>query len=352
MSTKEDLQSFLDKSGKGDKLLAIIGIPAEALLATLLFAYNILQNDILKAGINILMSLGITASIWFGCRYIILLLWKKYPWEEKPMKHIVIEVIALIVWASIVMTVFAGVGYCFLGGEEGMSDVKVSLIFTFLITLLISSITEGWFFYTRWIKSRLISQNLEKEHLSAQFETLKSQVSPHFLFNSLNTLISMVENNEIATAFIQNLSEFLRYGLKSKENEVVLISDELKIIEKYSYLQKARFKTNLNVHIKVDLVISNNYYLPPMSLQILVENAIKHNEISKENPLFIDIYNNNDEQLVVKNNLQRKHTDNKTGIGLKNISQRYAYLSTKKVIIKQTDNVFMVSLPLLKMQNI
>jgi LytS/YehU family sensor histidine kinase len=267
------------------------------------------------------------------------------------MKHIVIEVFALIVWASIVLTVFAGIGYCFVGGEEGMSDLKVSLVFTFLITLLISSITEGWFFYTRWIKSRLITQNLEKEHLSAQFETLKSQVNPHFLFNSLNTLMSLVENNEKAISFIQNLSEFLRYGLKSKENEVALISDEIEIIEKYAYLQKARFKANLNVSIKVDEDVRNNYYLPPMSLQILFENAVKHNEISKKNPLYVDIFNDGEEAIIVKNNLQKRNLENKTGIGLKNISQRYTFLTDKKVVIKQTENVYMVSLPLLKLQN-
>ncbi|MFC2086194.1 sensor histidine kinase [Bacteroidota bacterium] len=351
MTQKDDLQGFLEQSGKSDKMLAIVGIPLVSLIAIILFAFSLFQTELLEALVNVAMSLGITASIWIGCRHIILYLWKKYPWEEHPVKHITIEALSVILWAGLCLTFFAAIGYYVLKEKPDLEEVKVSLVFTFLITLLISSITEGWFFYTRWIKSRIISQNLEKEHLNAQFETLKSQVSPHFLFNSLNTLMSIVDSNEKAVSFVQNLSEFLRYGLQSKDNELVRVANEIKIIGKYIYLQKTRFKNNLNVNIKVDKEVQDNYHLPPMSLQMLVENAIKHNEASKENPLFIDIYNDGNESLIVKNNLQKKKVDDKTGLGLKNISQRYEYMSNKKVIIRQSDNVYMVSLPLLKLEN-
>lgn len=351
MSQKDDLQSFLEQSGKGDRMLAIVGIPTVSLIAIILFAFSLFQTELLAALVNVAMSLGITASIWFGCRYIISYLWKKYPWEDHPVKHIVIEATGVILWAAICLYVFVGIGYKVLNQGPEPGEIKTSIVFTFLITLLITSIIEGWFFYTRWIKTRFISQNLEKEHLNAQFETLKSQVNPHFLFNSLNTLISMIDGNEKAVSFVQNLSEFLRYGLQSKDNEVVRVEDEINIVGKYIYLQKTRFKQNLNVNIKVDKDVQDNYYLPPMSLQMLVENAIKHNVISKEKPLVIDIYNDGEESLVVKNNLQRRNAENKTGIGLKNISQRYEYMTSKKVIIKQSDNVYMVSLPLLKLEN-
>ncbi|MCK5168717.1 MAG: hypothetical protein KAQ75_02470, partial [Bacteroidales bacterium] len=114
MKQKDDLQSFLEKSNKGDKILAIIGVPVITLLAIMLFAYSFLQNDTMRAIVSVLMSVGITISIWFGCRKIILFLWKKYPWEEKPAMHIIVEVLAVILWASLVSAVFTSIGYFFI----------------------------------------------------------------------------------------------------------------------------------------------------------------------------------------------------------------------------------------------
>jgi len=349
MTQKDDLHSFLTATEKENRRLIYIGIPIVALTAFSFFAFSQLQTNLTESLVSLSISIGVTASIWLGSRRIIIFLWKKYPWEEHPRKHILLEAILVIFWAAISLTVFGFLGLIVSKDEINYHDLADSIMFTVLITLFITALTEGWFFYTRWIKSRHISADLERENLNAQFETLKSQVNPHFLFNSLNTLISIVDGNEKAVSFVQNLSELLRFGLQNKEVEAAKVIDEISIIEKYIYLQQARFKNNLIVNLKVEKEVKENYFLPPMSLQMLVENAIKHNIISKENPLYIDIYNQGNENIIVKNNLQRKTTEYKTGLGIKNISQRYEYLTDKKVIMQQSDNVFMISLPLLKL---
>jgi len=189
---------------------------------------------------------------------------------------------------------------------------------------------------------------LEKDNVIAQYETLKNQINPHFLFNSLNTLLTFVEDNKTAGSYIQNLSDFLRYTLKSKDSEIKLLRDEIKIVKKYYFLQKSRFGKSLNINIDVPEKYYH-YSLPPLSLQILVENAIKHNVISTQKPLNINIFIKNDKFIVVENNLQRKIDVDSTNTGLLNIKSRYKFLSPDSVHINENNNKFKVELPLLIM---
>jgi two-component system, LytTR family, sensor kinase len=190
---------------------------------------------------------------------------------------------------------------------------------------------------------------MQKEKLSSQLEALKNQLDPHFLFNNLSTLSSIIEDNqETAVNFVNELSMIYRYVLQTKKQTLIKLSEELDFIKSYYFLMSKRFGDNLLLAINIQATLKNNKILP-FSLQLLVENAIKHNIISKKRPLTIEIFTQDNEYLVVKNNLQAKTlTVASTNIGLANITSRYRLITKKPVSIIKSDSEFTVKIPLLK----
>lgn len=189
---------------------------------------------------------------------------------------------------------------------------------------------------------------LKKEKVESQFEALKSQINPHFLFNSFNTLITIIEENpKVAVEYVENLSDFYRSILQYREQEVIALNEEIELVRHYEFLLKKRYGDNLQV--RIGHVNGASVFIAPLTLQVLVENAIKHNVISKTKPLIIDIALENGEYIAVSNNLQKKITPaQSTGFGLHSISNRYALLSEKKVKIEETSDRFKVSIPIIK----
>ncbi|HEY8898774.1 MAG TPA: histidine kinase, partial [Niastella sp.] len=195
-----------------------------------------------------------------------------------------------------------------------------------------------------------VSLELERskmDNLGAQYELLKQQVNPHFLFNSLNTLKYMVESRDEHTVeFVLKLSDFYRFTLESRKLNLIKVSEELKILESYVYLLKARFEEGIDLSINIDPKVHQTY-IPPFTLQLLVENCIKHNVVSLERPLQVKVYNEGD-YIVVQNQIQLKRTpEASTGMGLENINQRYTHMLDKKIIIEPTEQFFTVKLPVI-----
>lgn len=184
-------------------------------------------------------------------------------------------------------------------------------------------------------------------NLEAQYELLKQQVNPHFLFNSLNTLKYMVESHDSQSSeFIIKLAAFYRFTLDSLKLNVLPLKEELAIMESYIYLLKARFEDGLLITQNLEAELDETL-IPPFTLQLLIENCIKHNIVSLEKPLHIQIYREED-YLVVENNLQeRKIPESSTGLGIKNINQRYLLLTDKEIVILKTNDTFTIKLPIL-----
>lgn len=189
---------------------------------------------------------------------------------------------------------------------------------------------------------------IQKVSIQTQFEALKNQINPHFLFNTLSTLMSLIEDDpKQASLFVQELSHIYRYVLQTKDKEVIDLEQELTFIQSYNFLISRRFGDNIQFHIDVPEEYWH-YLLPPLSLHLLVENAIKHNAISRRRPLKVEIVVNEANYLVVRNNLQPKSVlPSSTKIGLNNIKERYRYLTSKQVKINKLENDFIVELPLL-----
>ncbi len=293
----------------------------------------------------------IWAALWKGTEYTVCLQ-NRYvvSWLEAPVKRLMISLLAMVVYTPIA---FVGIYLLFsyfiwdrtwertISGF-GFEDV----IGPILITFFINTFMHGRSFLLDWRQAAINLERLKTEQISTRFESLKNQVNPHFMFNSLNALSSLVyEDQDRAVKFIRKLSDVFRYVLDQKDKEVVPLSEELDFLRSYVYLQQIRFENELKVNI--DLPQKKDLMIPPLSLQMLVENAIKHNVIASDSVLSIDIHLEGDKQIVVKNNIKRKRDTPSTGIGLENLRLRYEYLSDKKIDVRDDGSVFEVKIPIL-----
>lgn len=197
-------------------------------------------------------------------------------------------------------------------------------------------------------KNRLEIQNLKIENLQRQFDALKNQVSPHFLFNSLSSLKTLIyESPEVAQEYLNHLSSVLRYTLQANENRLVSLSDELHFVESYFFLIKLRFTKNISMVQSINNELLG-YKVPPLALQILLENAVRHNEISKRNLLEISIFTTQNKTLVVSNTINKKFAPEPgAGVGLANLSNQYRILGDQDISIRKEDQKFIVEIPLL-----
>jgi ligand-binding sensor domain-containing protein len=222
------------------------------------------------------------------------------------------------------------------------------------IWFIILSILTGTALLYWYMKSREKHlnkmQSLHQEKIEFQFQVLRNQVNPHFLFNSFNTLISTIEDNpKAAVDYVEQLSEFFRNIVNYRDKDVISLSEELQLMNTYFYLQQKRYGNSLVLDINIPDTLKKDCFIPPLTLQLLVENAIKHNAVSKETVLSIHLYTETDDRLLIRNNINPKISPEKgTGMGLQNIINRYLILSENPVLVNNDGRYFTVSLPVLK----
>jgi hypothetical protein len=334
---------------------------------------KIILREAIEIGILILVGLGMTASgivcrncldnakdFWVIASFtslIWVLLWKgnswltdymsaRIPWLKYPMWRFGLGVVSTLVYSYgailFALKLYASIPYTadYKFNQSGMASLT-----SLIITLVISLFMHGRAFLIHWRRAAIDAEKLKKESIAAKYESLKNQVNPHFLFNSFNALTSLVyEDQEKAVKFIKQLSEVYRYVLETRDRELVTLEEERKFLDSYLFLQQIRFGDKLRLEMELNGAKS---MVAPLVLQMLVENAIKHNVVSEESPLTIRLYVNND-FIVVENTLQKKMViqDESTGIGLENICNRYAFLSDREVEIVR-EGKFVVKLPVI-----
>lgn len=220
--------------------------------------------------------------------------------------------------------------------------------FIFLCALLFAAILY-WYIKSRE-KALKKMERLRQEKIQFQFEVLRNQVNPHFLFNSFNTLISTIEDDpKMAVEYVEQLSDFFRNIINYRDKEIISLQEETDLLQTYFFLQQKRHGNNIEFISSLTEKQKKEYFIPPLTLQLLMENAIKHNAVSKDTRLIISLEISNDEYLLVKNNIHARLSKQEgAGMGLQNIINRYNLLSNKKVLITNDEKYFIVSLPLLK----
>lgn len=295
------------------------------------------------------ISLCFTAVYWNGACFFIYRYRRLIPEISRTTKRLLFTALGIIFWMT-----FAGIpvklifGLCTLKEAFTVNAHAEFLPFNFVAATVITLSYEAFYFFDKWKEQFALNQQLKNQQIRTQYEVLQNQMSPHFLFNSLNTLTTIIpENADAAVSFTEKLSEVYRYILQNKDRELVSLKEEIEFVESYLFLLRMRYPDNLSVDFKIDEKY-HDLTIPPLTLQMLAENAIKHNVVSKAKPLHIDIYIENGKSVIVKNNLQRKDSlDKSTKTGLDNIRKRYSILGQKEIDVITSATNFMVAVPLI-----
>ncbi len=295
------------------------------------------------------ITLYYTVSYWMTVRYIMGFYRIRFPQFNQTKRRLLFTFLTIVPVFFLLNVVLDWITNTYFPHPEHhtVSEKDYAAV-SFVMILLVSSIYEGKFFFFRWKQATLEAERLRREHLQSQLEGLKSQVNPHFLFNSLNTLAYLIpEAPEKAIRFVEKLSRVYRYILEIRNEELVPLRRELDFLQAYLFLVRERFGDNIRIDINVDPAAYDRQ-LVPLSLQMLLENAIKHNVISSRQPLHIEILTPDLQHLTVRNNLQPKpQAQPSTGLGLANIRSRYAFFTHEPPVVEKTADTFSVQLPLL-----
>ena len=301
---------------------------------------------------DFLVSVFITLLVWEGNLRIDQWLNRKYPWITRPGKRIMVHLLLGVGYSAVIIFIGSYIFNCF--SNEILVSRSDFLTITFIIlgglvlmSLLLLSIEISTQFFRHWKNSLVEIEKYRAESLQAQLQNLKNQVNPHFLFNNLSVLSSLVyKDQDKAVEFISQLSKVYRYLLDNQSTELVPVEQELVFIRSYVFLLQIRFDRNLIIRMEIRKE-DQARLIPPMALQILIENAIKHNEASSEYPLTISVVSAGN-NMIVTNNLQAKpRHEAGSQTGLQNIIARYKFFTGNPVEIVHDTQHFMVKIPLL-----
>lgn len=278
---------------------------------------------------------------------------EKLPWRDGMLKRALANIVGIAIYSTLAYFVVQVIMFTIFVPEVTWSEMvsqtlestKITLSISFAISFLLTFIGFG---------KNMITMEVEKERLQTEmirykYDSLKSQINPHFLFNSFNVLTELVyEDQKLAEKFIRQLSDLYRYVLDAKEVELIALEKEVEFIESFTFLLKTRFENRVQFELEVPFFASE--MVIPMSLQLLIENCIKHNQATTKKPLVVKIFRTGN-VVTVENNWQPKTTPVESHkIGLTNLMERYAYFTEEKVIVTQNEESFIVSIPIISQQ--
>lgn len=292
--------------------------------------------------------------------FVVVLLWKvnrkidnwlnlKYSWIDQSRKRLLVHSVAFILFTSISLFFLMIFLHFIRFGNFIWIDRRMRELFfpALFFAYAFIALYVSYNFFKSWKQSLIDIENYKTQSVEAELKNLKNQINPHFLFNNLSVLTSLVyQNQDKAAAFISELSKVYRYVLDNRNAELVTLSEELDFLNHYFYLLKIRFEGAVFFSLQVDQNKSSDY-LPPMCLQLLVENTIQHNVASKENPLHVDIYTSKD-YLIIENNIEKRREQVVSSqSGLINMQSRYAFFTDKLIKVYNDGKIFKVVLPLI-----
>lgn len=333
-----------------DGLFRLLGLPIITLAGNILFYNSENQENGIPFLTAYLHGLVTALLTWELGRQVLMFVRRRYPGISDVRNRILFTAVGYVVTSVVV--VFPICYYYdvteFWGYPFTPAKYAYNILIIAFLSFVIGSVYEGIYYFRSWNQVTLEAETLKKEQLQTQLDSLKAQINPHFLFNSLSALQSLIEEDPVkAEAFVGEMSEVYRYVLQSNEKQLTTLSEELQFMQSYIHLLHTRFGDGLQVHIEAeqgDLVKQ----IPPLTLQLLVENAVKHNIVQPDHPLHVRIRSAGDGYLEVQNNLQRKPTKvSSTGTGLRNIVAKYELMGQPEVRIIDDRQHFSVFIPLI-----
>ena len=346
----------VNKSIPFPKLLKLLFILSVSLQLILISQFYFFQNEHSTDASYILAQLvrgsGLTllgGIILAYCNLIFIrYLNSAFPWKRNIFKRFFIQFPFSILAGILITPLIVILAGLFITFEQDMRTVYINNAYYFaIVNLFLMIILEAWLYFIEGSNAKVKAENLERELSQTRFEVLKNQINPHFMFNSLNVLSGLIEKDVAkAQQFIDEFAQIYRYVLETIEKPVVSLNDELRFIRSYIFLQQIRYGQALNVTVNLPAELLS-MLMPPLSLQLVLENAIKHNIINLSQPLNIEIYLL-DDWLIVRNNIQPKISSNhSTGLGQKNLAKRYAMIGENIPEFMVETNYYLAKLPLI-----
>ncbi len=334
-----------------DKWMRIIGVPVLALTGHwMMYGYTNLPypND---WRIPFFFILG-TVLVWETNRWGIILSRRRYPELGQTQKRITYQLVWFVAFCSLIRIsqtfFYQRIGLWHSGDVFEFRPYFFNTLVSVVGTIQVAAVYEGIYLYKRWQVSYTEAQDLKKVNLQSQLDSLKTQINPHFLFNNLNSLSALITSDaEQAERFLDELSSVYRYLLQQNSRDLCPLIDELNFINAYFHLIKTRYGEGISLEVDIEERYTS-YLIPPLTLQILFENAIKHNIIAASNPLSIRLFTQSG-KLYVENNIQiKKAVVPSNQIGLQNIMMKYKLLGYSSILVHQDEEKFLVSVPLIK----
>ena len=334
-----------------DRLIILVLLPPVVLLVNYwIFGKRYFTGSRLFVVTSVIS--GLTGFISWRLQILVaVVMQKKYPRYSQTFRRIVLSLLLYIIItvATLCLVFLLYDAVPFFRYDLNGWHMIWAIVVCIVVDILAASFHEGAAFYEKWKRVADQAEQLKKENLQSQLESLKAQVNPHFLFNSINSISSLLhEDIDKAERFLDEMSKVYRYLLRNNEDNLTTLAAELQFIQSYYHLLNTRYGDSLVLHTKIEDRYMC-YQVPPLTLQMLVENAVKHNTMRKDMPLRIVIATGGRDNLIVSNNLQRKiGTVPSNKVGLSNIAKKYALLNQDNIVVKEGNGEFFVSIPLIK----
>lgn len=350
MAEPENMKEVPHEVKLNDTTMRLIGIPFFGIAipnVTGLFGNLSFRDPLYWMGYFYFIALAF--MIWQGNRYLLFRTRKRFTWFDKPIEKLVLLFMNNIFYTTPLTVAWLCMWYNLAGFAEIKWDViLVVALLNVICVLFVTHVYETVFMVKEQQNEQVKSSELQRAKAEAELAALKNQIDPHFMFNSLNTLTHLIKvDSDKALEFTENLAEVYRYILSQKNQTLVLLDDELDFTHKYTDLLHLRFGNALIIQKRFNGTAGKNFLIPPTSVFVAFENAVKHNEISEKTPMYIDV-DVREGQLIISNSIRVRRTRaHSSGIGLKNLDERFKLMTGKGITAAREEDKFVVQLPLI-----
>jgi hypothetical protein len=333
-----------------DNAIRMIGIPSfGVIIPNVTGLLDKIPMDQFSYWVSYVYFIVLSGLIWQGNRYLLFRTRRRFTWFDKPIEKLVLLVINNVFYTAPVTTAMLCLWYSWIGLPKiDWSTIQVITLINIICVLFVTHVYETVFMLKEQQNEHVKNAELQRAKAEAELIALKNQVDPHFMFNSLNTLTYLIQNDSSkALLFTENLAEVYRYILAQKDTSLVFLEDELDFTERYAGLLRLRFGRSLVITKSFNGTEGKSYLIPPTSVFMAFENAVKHNEISEQFPLalMLDVSAGN---LIIENSIRERRTNSTSSkIGLRNLDERFKLLTGKGIQTLKDENRFMISMPLI-----
>lgn len=333
-----------------DTTMRLVGIPGFGIaIPNLTGLFGTLTVTDVRYWLGYVYFIGLAAAIWQGNRYLLFRTRKRFTWFDKPIEKLVLLFMNNIFFTTPLTIAWLCVWYTIAGFAIKWNTILIVALVNVICVLFVTHVYETVFMVKEQENEQLKNSELQRAKAEAELAALKNQVDPHFMFNSLNTLTHLIRVDQArALEFTENLAEVYRYILSQKDQTLVLLDDELDFTHKYTDLLHLRFGHALIIRKRFNGSAGKDFLIPPTSVFVAFENAVKHNEISEQHPMQIEVDVKDDLLLIVNTVRERRTKGHSSGIGLRNLDERFRLVTGKGISAnREANQTFVVQLPLI-----